>query len=123
MVAVDHTHEPSPNSFDRVIHSFATAAVLNIDKSQGIHLYVDYGQNGGEGGDALTHFDTIAYDQDDNPDVLFSQFYNNNFSSNRKWTLQLLRFRPPATGDHKFRLGSFKLRPFIRYTYKLWWSQ
>lgn len=84
MVAGDHTHEPSPKSFDIVRNAFASAFTLNADGSRGVDLFVDMGQNGGQGGDHLTHFDTIAFDNTDAPDVLYSQFYNNNFAANRK---------------------------------------
>jgi hypothetical protein len=84
MVAGDHTHEPNVQSFDRIRNSFASAFVLDADGSRGVDLFVDMGQNGGEGGDHLTHFDTMAFDDDDDPDVLFSQFYDNNFADNRK---------------------------------------
>ncbi|HKV06953.1 MAG TPA: hypothetical protein VJ725_02370, partial [Thermoanaerobaculia bacterium] len=84
MVANDHTHEPNVQSFDRIRNSFAQAFSLNADGSRGIDLYVDMGQDNGEGGDALTHFNTIAFDSTDNPDVLYSQFYNNNFPANRQ---------------------------------------
>ncbi|HEV2720205.1 MAG TPA: hypothetical protein VG323_09315 [Thermoanaerobaculia bacterium] len=84
MVASDHTHEPSVQSFDRIRNSFASALVLNPDGSRGVDLFVDMGQNGGQGGEHLAHFNTIAFSNTDAPDVLYSQFYNNNFAANRK---------------------------------------
>lgn len=84
MVANDHTHEPHVDSFDRIRDSFASAMVLNADGSRGVTLYVDMGQDGGEGGDNLTHFNTIEFDAATNPDVLYSVFYNGNFPANRQ---------------------------------------
>ena len=78
------THEPNPKSFEMVVRAFSQAWVVNPDGTRGIHMYVDYGQNGGRGGDELAHHDTIAFNASDGADVLYSHFYNNDFDRNRQ---------------------------------------
>lgn len=84
MVAADHTHEPNAQSFELIRSAFASAHTLNADGSRGIHLFVDMGQNGGQGGDELSHVDTIAFDPEELPLVLYDELYNNNFAADRK---------------------------------------
>lgn len=107
MVANDHTHEPNVQSFDRVRSSFQSAFSLNADGSRGIGLYVDMGQDNGEGGDALTHFNTMSFSSDDNPDVLYSQFYNNNFPADRKGLFHYCVFGHQQPGTNSSGLAFF----------------
>jgi len=78
------THEPNAKSFEMVVEAFRGAYVINPDGSRGIHMYVDYGQSGGRGGDELAHHSTIAFNASDGADVLYSHFYNNDFDANRR---------------------------------------
>ncbi|MFC1712313.1 hypothetical protein ACFL6S_01525 [Candidatus Poribacteria bacterium] len=98
---VHHTHEPNTESFNRVINAFSSAWLINADGSRGVHLYVDYGQSGGRGGDELAHHDTIAFTNTDTPDVLYSQFYNNNFDANRQGLFHYAVFahQQPGSGS------------------------
>lgn len=73
----DHTHQPHPAIFQPVKNAFAKAWVLNADGSRGIHLNVQLG-------DALDHWETIAFDAAEEPDITFGELYDNFFTDARK---------------------------------------